>query len=125
MNYALKGALLSGLVFPGLGQVVLKYFKRGIVLMLTVFAGLMVIVLKAVQYAFSILEKIKLDGGVIDIKTITDAAARAASTSDSLIFNLALLLIVICWVFGVVDAYRIGKKKDLEGNRSGLNTERH
>ena len=93
--------------------------------MFTVFASLMVIALKAVQHAFIILEKIELEGGVIDIKTITDAATQASSTSDSLIYNLGLLLIVICWVFGIVDAYRIGKKKDLEGNESGLNTECH
>ena len=125
MNNSLKGALLSGLIFPGLGQVRLKHYKRGIVLMFTVFASLMVIVLKAVQHAFTILEKIELEGGVIDIKTITDAATQASSTSDSLIYNLGLLLIVICWVFGIVDAYRIGKTKDLEGNESGLNTECH
>ncbi len=114
MSNALKGALLSGVIFPGLGQVVLKHYKRGIVLMFTVFASLMVIVLKAVQHAFTILEKIELEGGVIDIQTITNAATQASSTSDSLIYNLGLLLIVLCWIFGIVDAYRIGKKKDLD-----------
>ncbi len=82
--------------------------------MFTVFAGMVVIGLKAVQHAFTILEKIEMAGGVIDIKTVTDAAAQASSTSDSVIYNLGLLLIVICWVFGIVDAYIIGKKKDLE-----------
>ena len=117
MSNSLKGALLSGVIFPGLGQVILKHYLRGLVLMFTVFASLMVIVLKAVQHAFTILEKIELEGGVIDIQTITDAATQASSTSDSLIYNLGLLLIVICWIFGIVDAYRIGKKKDLEDNR--------
>ena len=118
MNNSLKGALLSGVVFPGLGQVRLKHYKRGIVLMFTVFASMVVMVLKAVQQAFTILEKIMLEGGVIDIKTITDAATQAISTSDNVMYNLALLLIVVCWIFGIVDAYRIGKKKDLEGNES-------
>ena len=118
MNTSLKGALLSGVVFPGLGQVRLKHYKRGIVLMFTVFASMVVMVLKAVQQAFTILEKIMLEGGVIDIKTITDAATQAISTSDNVMYNLALLLIVVCWIFGIVDAYRIGKKKDLEGNES-------
>ena len=114
MSNALKGALFSGVIFPGLGQVILKHYKRGIILMFTVFASLMVIVLKAVQHAFTILEKIELAGGVIDIQTITDAATQASSTSDSLIYNLGLLLIVICWIIGIADAYRIGKKKDIE-----------
>ena len=118
MNNSLKGALLSGVVFPGLGQVRLKHYKRGIVLMFTVFASMVVMVLKTVQQAFTILENIMLEGGVIDIKTITDAATQAISTSDNVMYNLALLLIVVCWIFGIVDAYRIGKKKDLEGNES-------
>ena len=114
MSNALKGALLSGVIFPGLGQVILKHYKRGIVLMFTVFACMMLIVIKAVQHAFTILEKIDLEGRVIDIETITSAATQASSTSDNLIYNLGLLLMFICWIFGLVDAYRIGKKKDLE-----------
>ena len=115
MKNSLKGALLSGLIFPGLGHVRLEYYKRGIALMFTVSASMVVIVLKAVQQAFIVLEKIELEGGVIDIKTVTDAATQAVSANDSLIYNLGLLLIVICWIFGIVDAYLIGRKKDLEG----------
>ena len=122
MKNALKGALLSGLVFPGLGQIILKHYKRGIVLMLTVSASLIAIAIKAAQYAFTVLEKIELAGGVIDLKTITDAATQASSTSNNLVFNLGFLVIVVCWIFGIVDAYRIGKKMDLEG--SALESER-
>ena len=123
MNNSIKGALWSGLMFPGLGQVIFKHYKRGIVLMFTVFASLMVIALKAVQHALTILEKIELEGGIIDIQTITDAATRASSSSDGIIYNVGFLLIIICWIFGTVDAYRIGKKKDLEDNESSKNTE--
>ena len=114
-NNSIKAALLSGLVFPGLGQVVLKHYKRGIVLMFMVSSSLMVLIFKAVQHALNILEKIELEGGVIDIYSITEAATQASSSSDSLIYKLGVLLIVACWIFGIVDAYRIGKKIDLEG----------
>jgi cbb3-type cytochrome oxidase subunit 3 len=114
MNNSLKGAFLSGLVFPGLGQVVLKHYKRGAVIMLTVMVSLSVIVIEAVQKVFTILEKIELEGGTIDMNTISNAATRASTTSDSLIFSFALLLIIFCWIIGVVDAFRIGKKKDIE-----------
>ena len=113
MPNALKAALLSGLAFPGLGQLVLKHYKRGIALMLVVLACLMAIVIKGVQQSLAILEKIASEGGVIDIKTVSSAASQASTTSSSLIFNLGLLLIIICWMIGVVDAYRIGKKKDI------------
>jgi len=114
MNNSLKGALLSGLIFPGLGQIALKHYKRGAVIMLTVLVSLSVIIVKAVQHALAILEKIELEGGAIGMSTISNAATQASTTSVSLTFNLVLLLIILCWIIGVVDAYRIGKKKDIE-----------
>jgi len=115
MNNSLKGALLSGVVFPGLGQVILKHYKRGIALMLTVLVSLLVIVVKAVQQAFTVLEKIESEGGAINMSTISNAVTQATTTSDSFIFNFVLLLIIFCWIIGVVDAYRIGKRRDIEG----------
>ena len=115
MNNSLKGAFLSGLVFPGLGQVFLKHYKRGVVLILVVSASLLVIIIKAVQQANAILEKIESEGGAINMSTISNAATKASTTSESLIFKFFLLLIIFCWIIGVVDAYRIGRKKDIEG----------
>ena len=114
MNHSVKGAFLSGAVFPGLGQVVLKHYARGIALMLTVSASLVVLVKKAVEQALAILEKIQWEGGSIDIITISNAATRASTSFDSHTFNFLLFLIVSCWLIGTVDAYRIGRKKDLE-----------
>jgi len=120
MNNSLKGALLSGLIFPGLGQVVLKAYKRGAVIMLTVLVSLSVIVVKAVQHVLAILEKIESAGGAISMSTISNAATQASTTSGSLTVNLLLLLVILCWIIGVVDAYRIGKKKDIQEMVSNL-----
>jgi len=115
MNNSLKGALFSGLVFPGLGQVMLKHYKRGVGLMLAITAILLAVLIKAVQQAFTILEKIEAEGGAIDMSTISNAATQASTTSESFIIKLLLWLIIFCWFIGVVDAYRIGRKKDIEG----------
>jgi hypothetical protein len=82
--------------------------------MLTVIASLAVVVVKAVQYALVILEKIELEGGIISTSTILNAATQASANSGSLTYNLLFLLISVCWIIGTVDAYRIGKKKDIE-----------
>ena len=105
---------MSGLIFPGLGQVILRHYKRGAVIMFTVLVSLSVVVVKTVQHALAILEKIESEGGAISMSTISNAATQATTTSGSLIFKLLLLLIIFCWIIGVVDAYRIGKKKDIE-----------
>ena len=115
MNNSLKGALLSGLIFPGLGQVVLKHYKRGAALMFVVTAALLAILIIAVQQASTILEKIDSEGGAIDIDMIANAASQASTTSASHILKLLLWLLIFSWVIGVVDAYRIGSKKDIQG----------
>jgi len=114
MKNSIKGAVLSGLVFPGLGQVVLKHYKRGIALALTVLLSLFVVVVKALRQAFIILEKIEAEGRTIDMSTISSAAAQASTTSDNLLYNVVSLLIILLWIIGIVDAYRLGRKKDLE-----------
>jgi hypothetical protein len=119
MNNAMKGLMLSGMVFPGLGQVVLKRYKRGIALMLAVLACLVMLTVEAIERALVILEKIEATGEIIDLAQITDAATQATTSSANWILNGIFLLIVLIWIAGSVDAYRIGKQKDqLEHKRT-------
>jgi hypothetical protein len=115
MKNSLKGALLSGLIFPGLGQIALKRYPRGIVLMLLVTAALVVMIVEAVQQAYAVLESIEAGGGTPDAEAIRQAAEQAAAASDSVLIPVMGLLIVVCWVVGIIDAYRIGRQKDREG----------
>ena len=119
MNNSIKGALLSGLLFPGLGQVVLRRYRRGMAFIFTVSIILLVMVVKAVQQAFTILEKIEAEGGVISMNTITNAVIQASTPSESLTFKILLLLLILIWVMAVIDGYRVGKKKDKEGRTTG------
>ena len=114
MKHSLRGALLSGLVFPGLGQITLKCYRRGLILLVVVSASLLLIVIKGVQQAFAILEKIELQGGALDMGTILNAAIEASTTPESLILKLLFLWVIVCWIIGIVDAFRIGRRKDME-----------
>jgi hypothetical protein len=113
MKNSLKGAFLSGLIFPGLGQIALKHYKRGAVIIIAVLASLSIAVAIAVQYALAILEKIQFEGDTISMSAIMDAATQASTTSGSLAFNIAFFLVILFWIIGAVDAYRIGKKIDI------------
>jgi hypothetical protein len=119
MRNAVKGALLSGLVFPGLGQLVLRQYRRGVVIMLAVLISLAVIVVDILQQALDILEKIELQGDAIDINAISNAAAEESVRSGGVTINILLLFVAVCWVAGTIDAYRIGRKKDQERGAPG------
>ncbi|MGD8619287.1 MAG: hypothetical protein PVH54_08865 [Gammaproteobacteria bacterium] len=114
MKNATKGALLSGLVFPGLGQLVLRQYRRGAVIMLAVLISLSVIIIETVQQALAILEKIELQGDAVDMVDISNAVAQESARSGGTMINILMLFVVACWVAGTVDAYRIGRKTDLQ-----------
>ena len=114
MKKSIKGALLSGLVFPGVGQIVLRHYKKGITFLLITLACLVLIAMKAVQQTLIIVEKIESMDSASDMITISNSAVQVTTTYDSLFFNIALLVIALCWIISIVDAYKIGKKMDIK-----------
>jgi hypothetical protein len=40
---------------------------------------------------------------------------QAAAASDSPMITAVSVLLLVCWIVGIIDAWRIGKQKDLEG----------
>jgi len=118
MNNAIKGALWSGLIWPGLGQLVLKCYKRGIAIGLAVGVILTVIGVKAAQLTFAIVDKIETQGGPIDLSTISDTTAQVSAANGGPGFKLLSLLMIGLWIIAVIDAYRIGRQMDLERGRT-------
>lgn len=119
MKNSLKGALLSGLVFPGVGQIVLKQHRKGAFLIFVVLSGLIMFITIAVRKALAVLEKIQAAGGVLDSETINRTANQATTDQAGLLLNFLLLFLIFCWIFGVIDAYILGKKKDVENGING------
>lgn len=118
MNKALKGAVLSGLVLPGLGQIVLKCYIRGALLMLASLACLAVLIAEAVELAKAVIGKIDLLNAAIDPVALLAEVSRATATSSGWPVKAASWLLMFLWLGGAVDAYLLGRKLDLQ-ERSG------
>lgn len=114
MKNSIKAALWSGLGFPGLGHISVKAYKRGAALMVATLAFLVAFVIKATEMAMTILEKIQSEGGAVDMDAISAAATRSAEASGNAAMSFFLMLIGLCWVFGVIDSFRMGRKIDME-----------
>ena len=124
MKKSLKAALLSGLVFPGVGQFWLKETARGTAFLVSVTLALAAIVAKVAGQAFAILEKIETEGGTVDLVAVANAAH--ASSSEDLVIKCASLVLVLAWAGSMVDAYIVGSKRDREDqtrNRTGKSRE--
>jgi TM2 domain-containing membrane protein YozV len=108
MTKSLKAALLSGLVCPGLGQIFLHRYRRGIILIALVLAGFTCIIVTAMGTALALMQQLELQGEAIDIATISRLAAQSTTSASTLMY-IGLFVIVCCWLFAILDACWIGK----------------
>ncbi|MCX5834883.1 MAG: DUF5683 domain-containing protein [Deltaproteobacteria bacterium] len=108
MRKSLKAAFLSFL-FPGLGEIYLRRFWRGVMIMLPVLLGIGVIIAMTIARVSEDLKKIEAGGGTVDMTTINHLA-NAISSGPSLYYKIILLLVMGIWLYSIIDAYRLGKK---------------
>ena len=108
---AYKAVLLSALVFPGLGQLVMKRYKTGIAIIAIVTVCLLAIISIALERAKTILEQLQIQGMAVDLNAVTQAAHQATATADNSGFTLSLWFIIVSWVYSVVDAWRASKRQ--------------
>ena len=112
MKKSAKATLLSGLVFPGIGHIVLKQYLRGSILILFALIATSVIINVALKRALTVVDRINSGEIPIDSETITELVSNSASGTDSLVVNISLIVFGTCWLVGIVDSYRIGITQD-------------
>jgi hypothetical protein len=116
MNKPIKAALLSALVFPGVGHFYLKKHMAG-----TILAGASIVVLcfvtfKIVARALQITEIITRGDVDLDITSITELMSKQPTGTGAQFFSFASAVLIILWLIGIVDSYRVGRA---QGKASG------
>lgn len=110
MTKTTKAVLLSALVFPGCGHLMLKSKLIAGLLISTSLGCLYFIVARTMEIANDISAKI-LSGEIpLDVGKITEAVSAASSSSDSLQITVATWVSIICWGIGIADSYRLANK---------------
>ena len=112
MKKSIKAALISALVFPGIGHIVLKKYIPGFALITVSLAALYYIVSKASETAMRVVEDIQSGGVPLDATAITALVEKQTAGAESQLINIATLAIVVCWIIGIIDSYRIGLAQD-------------
>jgi len=112
MKKSSKAALLSALIFPGTGHLFLRNYLRGFGLLVTSLAALSVVVIRAYQKAQLIVDQIVSGNVPMETGAITQAVANSTTSTDRLIDNIAVIVLLVCWLAGILDSYRLGAKQD-------------
>jgi hypothetical protein len=115
MKKSSKAALLSGLIFPGLGHITLKQHVRGSILIVGTLVALSVIITSAYQRASSIVERINSGDIPVDSAAISEMLSNSSNGAGNLMENTAMIVLVACWLFGIIDSYRIGAAQEKTG----------
>ncbi|OGP67349.1 MAG: hypothetical protein A2W27_04900 [Deltaproteobacteria bacterium RBG_16_44_11] len=111
INLATKAALLSALLFPGWGQLFLKRYKRGLAIILPAVIGVILISLYVVQMAVAVLKAAPLKKEAVNFSAVVQLSINAVKSLNLFYLLIILSLIILLWIFSIVDAYLLGKKE--------------
>lgn len=108
MNRAVKAALLSGLVFPGAGQLFLGKRLRGWLFVLPALAAAAYFLVQVIEPAMAIALDIGAGSMPLDPLAIT-AKVRQVAPAETPLMRLAAGVMIACWGASTLDAYRLGR----------------
>jgi len=111
MKKSTKAMLWSGLVFPGCGHFSLKSYQRGSLWLVPALLALAVLVRGLIVQAEFVMDKI--ESGAIPLDPVA-IATLLDSVPDTQMTSIAFWVFVVCWIGALVDAYRLGAKRDTE-----------
>jgi hypothetical protein len=107
-----KAALLSGLLFPGIGHLALKEYLRASILIVAAMAAVYVLTTAAVDQAMGVVDRINSGEVALDSQAISEAITASSAESDNRTANVSLFIFGACWLFGIVDSWRLGNAED-------------
>ena len=109
--------LLSGLVYPGVGQLILGHVAAGIVFIILATAGLIVLIYCFVQRTSHLIDQLLplLADNRLDAKTLNETLSRDSAVGWGLEM-ISLVVIAGCWLVSIVHAYFVGKQIDAQSH---------
>jgi len=107
----MKAALSSAFVFPGAGHFFLKKYMTGAVLAGTALASLYLLISETVDQVLQITDKIQHGEVPLNVAAITALVSKQTGNETQLI-NIASTVLIILWLIGIADSYRIGRRQD-------------
>ena len=111
MNIATKAAYFNALLFPGWGQIYLKKYAKGILIIMAISAGIISILWSVAQATIKILKIAPIKKGTVTLGVVVQLAIDAVKALDLSYILLILLSTILLWIFSIIDAYTVGKKE--------------
>jgi len=111
MNKSIKAALLSALVYPGMGHFFLKKYAISAVITAAFSVPLYSILSGVITKTKTIIEKVENGEIPFDIHAIRESLSSSVLATDGQELNIYMYAIIVIWVIAIVDSYRLGRTK--------------
>ena len=114
MRRSTKAALISGLVFPGLGHVFLRKYPVGLVLLCLAGWSVYAVATTAIGTALEMVREIESGSVAVDASSLSQLIAQRSQQTESST-NLPAWVLMLSWLIGIADSYRIGRAQERRG----------
>lgn len=111
MRRSTKAALLSGLVFPGMGHLYLRRYVRGVLFAGGAGALLYFIVSVAMSVAVDVMGKIQSGDVPLNVESISELVSKQSQGNEEST-NIVTMAMIALWVIGIADSYREGRAQE-------------
>jgi hypothetical protein len=109
MHRSVTAALLSGLVFPGTGQIYLGRRRRGWLFALLALAAVLYLAGQLLGPALAMTDAVRSGALALDPDAIALWLAQHGHSANGL-HTLAVLVMLLSWIASTIDAWWLGRK---------------
>lgn len=114
MKASTKGAIFSGLGFPGVGQILLGRKWEGVSFVTVTSVAILAILYSVIQRIPLVLEKLvpEMEHGTLTLAMIFKETHRITAMGETALEQISLWVIFFCWVLSLARAYLAGRKME-------------
>jgi hypothetical protein len=112
MKKPMTAALLSGLVFPGAGQLYLQHIARGFAFLVPSAIALTILFNNVLDRAQDLLTRI--ESGALPLTADALTVAVAQQGDPGWLPTLSGWVLLACWIASTIDAWRLAKAAELK-----------
>ncbi len=116
MNLTTRAILFNALLLPGWGELYLKQYKRGFLIIFGILAGMLSLVWSIIQSTLDILKIAPFEKGTITFVSMIKLTINAIKGLDLFYTLLIIFFMVVIWIVSIIDVYLLGKKELAKNN---------
>ena len=111
MNLTTRAILFNALLLPGWGEIYLKKYKRGILIIIATAAGILSVLWSIIQTTIKILRFAPFKKGTVTVSAVFQLAIDSIKAMDLSYLLLIIFSMIFLWIISIVDAYLLGKEE--------------